>query len=619
MLATLLSNREAFLPDTNGNINPRRTLEVLLNALDGFITERLNAELKQRVYAATPDEVTRLYFDEVLLSAINFAKDVAFRTVLDWDKTPVDKDTFTEALASVLTMLVGRSVVIIGDQFFDLVAHNIQTATAHAAGHLEGPRSVFRAIGIPASPEMTRLFADTLRIGGEVFGPLPDATRARIRGILYEIMEPLPPGGGQALLEELGDQFFIPSGEHVDALRDELLAIARDRFGAFTEKVLLNAGAMLLEAIADFIADALATIKQWEKDLLKALDDLGKALTALADEIAQLIDEMEAAFGKAMDSFEALLETLSNSSMRSALKAQVVDELYSDAKSILKQNPLYKALPREFRSAVKSLLKDTIRGLVNSPIVDPVLDVIGEIAGALDDVVDDVRSLDPDRPLAEQVLELVLSRIEDAVRDHFGSTKPRITVGFSFSYEFFGHHSVSFDLGRVDIPFSTFFGLLRDAVNTLGGLDDALAQVAADLAAAFGKQFDLEGKQAEQAAKQRERDRLARIEREHTATPKQIAVLSPAPGSVHGGDVQVEIRLGRRPPELPRPRQGRAAARLHPPERRSGAAQVAGGGRRRRRGGSRRPHGRHPAGGPRGLRRRRGRLPRAGRDHSPGR
>ena len=145
---------------------------------------------------------------------------------------------------------------------------------------------------------------------------------------------------------------------------------------------------------------------------------------------------------------------------------------------------------------MKSLLKDTIRGLVNSPIVDPVLDVIGEIAGALDDVVDDVRSLDPERPLDEQVLELVLSRIEDAVRDHFGSTKPRITVGFSFSYEFFGHHSVSFDIGRVDIPFSAFFGLLRD-VDTLGGLDDAPRPGRRDLAAAFGKQFDLEDKQAE--------------------------------------------------------------------------------------------------------------------------
>jgi hypothetical protein len=472
---------------------------VLLDALDGFITTRLNAELKERVYAATPDEVTRLYFDEVLLSAINFAKDVAFRTVLDWDKAPVDKDTFTEALASVLTMLVGRSVVVIGDQFFDLVSQHVAAGAAHAADHLEGSRSPFRAMGIPASPELVRLFADTLRIGGEVFGPLPDDTRARIRGLLYEIMEPLPPGGGQSFLEDLADQFFIPNGEHVDALRDELLAIARDRFGAFTEKVLLNAGAMLLEAIADFIADALATIKQWEKDLLKALDDLGKALTALADEIAELIDEMEAAFGKAMDSFEALLETLSNSSMRSALKAQVVDELYKKGKSLLKQNPVYKALPKGSGARWESLLKDTIRGLVNSPIVDPILDVIGGIAGALDDVVDDVRSLDPHEPLAPQLLELVLSRIEDDLRDHFGSTKPRVSVGFGFSYEFFGHHSVWFEVGRVEIPFSTFFRIIRDVVKAIGVVDDALDKAAADLATAFAKQFDIEDKEEEKA------------------------------------------------------------------------------------------------------------------------
>jgi hypothetical protein len=545
VLATLLSNREAFLPDSNGDINPRHTLGVLLDALDGFITTRLNAELKERVYAATPDEVTRLYFDEVLLSAINFAKDVAFRTVLDWDKSPVDKDTFTEALASVLTMLVGRSVVVIGDQFFDLVSQHVAAGAAHAADHLEGSRSPFRAMGIPASPELVRLFADTLRIGGEVFGSLPDDTRARIRGLLYEIMEPLPPGGGQSFLEDLADQFFIPSGEHVDALRDELLAIARDRFGAFAEKVLLNAGDMLLDAIAEFVADVLETIRQWEKDLQKAIADLGREIAALMEEIARLAEEMEAAFGKAMDSFEALLETLANASMRSALKGQIVDELYARGKSLLKQNPVYKALPREFRSAVKSLLKDTIRGLVNSPIVDPVLDVIGGIAGALDDVVDDVRSLDPHEPLAPQLLELVLSRIEDDLRDHFGSTQPRVTVGFGFSYEFFGHHSVWFEVGRVEIPFGTFFGLIRDVIKAIGAVEDALDKAAADLATAFAKQFDIENKEEDKAGKQRDEDRLSRIDRDHAPTPKEIAVLSPAAASVHGGDVAVQIHLGR--------------------------------------------------------------------------
>jgi hypothetical protein len=547
VLATLLSNREAFLPDSNGDINPRHTLGVLLDALDGFITARLNAELKERVYAATPDEVTRLYFDEVLLAAINFAKDVAFRTVLDWDKTPIDKDTFTEALASVLTMLVGRSVVIIGDQFFDLVAHNVAAGAAHAADHLEGPRSPFRAMGIPVSPEIVRLFADTLRIGGEVFGPLPDDTRARIRGLLYEIMEPLPPAGGQSFLEDLADQFFIPSGEHVDALKEELLAISRDRFGAFVEKVLLNAGDMLLDALAEFITEVLETIRQWEKAILRAIGELGRAIADLVEEIAQLVEEMEAAFGKAMDSFEALLETLANASMRSALKEEIVDELYSRGKSLLKQNPIYKALPKEFRGAVKSLLKETIRGLVNSPIVDPVLDVIGGIAGALDDVVDDIRSLDPHEPLGPQLLELVLSRMEDDVRAHFGSTKPRINIGFGFSYEFFGHHSVWFDIGRVEIPFSTFFGIIRDVVKAIGAVEDALEKAAADLATAFTKQFDIDDKEEEKAVKQRDEARLRRIDREHSTTPKEIVVLSPAAASVQSGDVAVRIHLGHVP------------------------------------------------------------------------
>jgi hypothetical protein len=130
------------------------------------------------------------------------------------------------------------------------------------------------------------------------------------------------------------------------------------------------------------------------------------------------------------------------------------------------------------------------------------------------------------------------------VREVFGSARPRVNIQFGFSYEFFGHHSVEFSLGHVDIPLSTFFRLMREAIAGVSGLDAALSQGAADLATAFGKQFDLEAKQDEHAAKTRERVRLDLIEREHSASPKQIAVLSPASGSVHGGDVQVVIRLG---------------------------------------------------------------------------
>jgi hypothetical protein len=130
------------------------------------------------------------------------------------------------------------------------------------------------------------------------------------------------------------------------------------------------------------------------------------------------------------------------------------------------------------------------------------------------------------------------------VREHFGSPKPHVSVGFEFSYEFFGHQSVRVELGRVEIPFSTFFGLIRDAAHALGGLDAALDDVAAKLAAAFAKQFAVEAKQDERAAKSRDRDRLAAIDREHTSAPKEIAILTPAAGSVHGDDVDVEIHLG---------------------------------------------------------------------------
>jgi hypothetical protein len=123
-----------------------------------------------------------------------------------------------------------------------------------------------------------------------------------------------------------------------------------------------------------------------------------------------------------------------------------------------------------------------------------------------------------------------------------------VSVGFTFTYEFFGSHTETFELGRIEIPFSTFFRLMRDAIDALGALDDVVEQAASDLAAAFAKQFQIEGRDASKTGKTRERARLARIDAEHTAVPKQIGVLSPAPSSVHRGDVPVEIHLGGMPP-----------------------------------------------------------------------
>src|SRR5712692_3536686 len=265
VLRAFLTNRQAFLPDAAGNINPQRTLEVLLGALDAFVTQQVNTQLTQLVDSRISDPNVRLYFTEVLLGALNFTKDVAFRTVLDWQKGQVDKDAFTEALASIMTMMLGRSLVITGDIFMAAVLAQMQTACGHAADSLDRRPSPFQRIGIQPSPELKELFATTLRIGGEVFAPLPEETRTRIRHILYEIMEPLPPSAQQGFVDQLRKDFFIPNQDHLDELKDELLAISRDRFGLFVEKVLGAAGDLLLDVIQDFIHDAIDTILQWER------------------------------------------------------------------------------------------------------------------------------------------------------------------------------------------------------------------------------------------------------------------------------------------------------------------------------------------------------------------
>jgi hypothetical protein len=359
------------------------------------------------------------------------------------------------------------------------------------------------------------------------------------------VMEPLPPSDQRAFADELRDQFFIPNQDHLDELSAELLDISRRRFGLFAEKVLGAAGDLVLDVIQEFIEDAIATILQWERDLEKALADLARDITKLMQDIARFIGEVEAAFRDAADRLDQLLETLASPSLRAQLRTNIAREITSRAKSELRRNDIYKNLPlKEIKDFAEDLLADAVRDIVGSPLLDPVFEAIGAVAGVLDDVLDDVRGLDPTHPLGPQILDLLLDRIEDAVRDHFGSGRPHVDVAFTVDYEFFGEHSITIRLGRIDVPLGAFLGLVRDAVDTLDFYETALNQAAAALRDAFEQQFGLEGKQEELEAARRRQADLDRIDAEHSGAEKEIAVLSPAPAAVLQADFQARIHLG---------------------------------------------------------------------------
>jgi hypothetical protein len=194
VLRALVQNREAFVKDSTGERDPQHTLRALLGVIDSFITIKIHGELVPAVNASVSDDNARLYFNSD--SRNPSLGDLAFKTVLDWEKRPVDKSAFTEALAGIMTMLLGRSLVLVGDGFMAALQANMKNACEHATRQLTSGNDPFKAIGIQASPELKALFADTLRVGGEVFGPFPDDTRRRLRAVLYEVFETLPPTAG---------------------------------------------------------------------------------------------------------------------------------------------------------------------------------------------------------------------------------------------------------------------------------------------------------------------------------------------------------------------------------------------------------------------------------------
>lgn len=547
VLRALVQNRDAFVRNTTGDRDPQETLRVLLGALDSFITIKINEDLAAAVNASVSDGNARLYFNEVILGTLLFTKNLTFRTVLDWEKRPIDRSAFTEALAGIMTMLLGRSLVLVGEGFMASLQADMRSACRHAAGQLGSRNDPFRAIGIQPGPEITALFADTLRIAGEVFGPLPEDARRRLRAVLYDVFETLPPdeAGQRELVDNLGDQFFIPNQDAVDEVKEELLSISRDRFQLFVERVLQAGGDLMLRGIEDAIQDAIRLAQEWERRIETAIAGLLASIAALERAIQEQLVQAQRAFQDAAAQFQRLLERLSQQSLRNRLRADLADRFYRDARSVLNDNPLYRPLPGDAKRFVKRVLKDVITDLIEGPVVDPIFDALGSVAGELDHLLDDMRELDPAEPLAPQLLDLLLDGLEDRIADQFGGTRPRIDVGFTVSLFGLSQH---FSLGRIELPLSRVFSILRTAVAELDFYEDQLEATAIALADAFRKFIDVETAQRTHDDKARERDRLNKLLAEHTTTPKTVTIVSPAQSSVYRGDVDASIHLGGVPP-----------------------------------------------------------------------
>ncbi|MBL9173931.1 MAG: hypothetical protein JNL10_10390, partial [Verrucomicrobiales bacterium] len=231
------------IPDFRGPRSAQAFLRILVQALDAHVETRVLGQLGPEVNRRTADPNVRLYFNEVILGTLRFTKDLTLRTVLDWDAHPPNRDDFLEILSSVALMPVTRSAVVLFDGLLTAVQRNLKASFLHASTTLTGPKGPFRVLGLSPDPALLALVKTVVASGGEIFGPLPDETRTRLRHALYEVMELLPPGSATSFQRQLEDDFFIPNLEALSSLKDELLAISQVRFGKFVETMVDAGGA----------------------------------------------------------------------------------------------------------------------------------------------------------------------------------------------------------------------------------------------------------------------------------------------------------------------------------------------------------------------------------------
>lgn len=540
VLRTLLNNSQSFAKDSSGKIDPKTTLAALIGALDAFITDEIKQKLRPAVDPLITDENARLYFDEVLVSTILDVKSVVFPTILNWEKSSVDVSDFTEALAGVLTTMLGRSLVLVADGFLAALQAEMAGACSHAADRLNA--DTFRFLGISESDDIKSLLVATLRAGGDVFGPLPKDTRDRLRHALYDCLTTLPATEeDQAdFASQLASQFFVPNLASLFAFSNQLLAISQQRFERFVQLMLAAGGDFVGDVLQKIVAQLVDVVNQWAKKLEGVIQSVRDEIAGIENAISQLISDAQQALDQAEQQLNAFLAQLANANARASLRAKLSAALLSDALAELAANPIYASLPRPLKDVAKSALQLTIDGLTDGPFLDPVFNAVGAIAGDIEGVFADARSLNPYRPLAPQLLDLIASKVEDRLRDTLGNDGPHIDINFAI--DIFGF-TKQINLGRVDLPLGQLFALIRQTFQIVSAFGTSLENAAAALSDALAKQNALQAQNDTLEAKRADRDRLQQIKDEFNASPKEIAILSPLPTQVLDYAVNAQVRL----------------------------------------------------------------------------
>lgn len=553
LLLNVCSFDSSIVPDPKNPqqsiVDPKDLLDKIVKSIDKFLTEKFKSDILPQILNNVSDPNLKLHIEEVLFEAVVYMKDVGLNTILNWDNVSFDNGDFTEALAGVIMLLLGRTVVIVADTFITATQEQIQNSCNEVSNKIKNNHSDIQNIISRIDPALIELTADCVKIGGVVLGPLTDDTRRRVRNLLYQVFETIPPGKEQDFLSSLGDDFFIPNVDQLQQVTNELATISKERFIQFVEQFILRVGEYILEKLEKLILAIIDLIVNWEEHLAETLLAVANFLRHLEDTIRALNQQLINLLTTATDALHNLFETLGSSTLKNRIKNDIKDNFVDKALDALEDNDIYKALPSDWRREIRHLADDAVDAVIDNPFTQPIFNAIATLANQLDDLLPDVRELNPDDNLPEQLMLLILDKIEENIRNHFGGSKPHILPAIDFRVwvpDFSGGHyeHIHIPLGRIEINLTPFINIVRDAIQALNFYHNALNDACFKLGNALATEFELAAKQLDHDNSKAEHDRLNKINLEHNNNPKEIAILSPVSLTNYTNTIDVKIHLG---------------------------------------------------------------------------
>lgn len=543
---TFLRNIGSVIASGTGQPDAQATLVAIADGLRALMSDQIHTELapalRDRLLLRSD---LKSYFDEVFLPTTDFTLETVFGVVTDWTRRGADRERLKEALSGVLMKLIGRSLVVTTDIMLAAAQDQLHGILNRLANDVAAPNGIVAQLSkatqlpVPTS-EIAELTADALRIGAEVLGPLSETQRARIRSLMYEVIDPLPMDAGADFLQQLRGSTFMPNGQAMMALATELGAVGGERFLQFVAKLIDLIGRKILEEMAEILEAVQRQLQQWVDDTQRALEEMQRRLGQLVADIERLAREVARQFDDAAEDLLRALTPLASASGRRRFRSRLADELVGDALSALTDNFVYRSLaPPDLRRSMRALARDALEQALDNKVIDGVLDIVGELAEEIDSIMDDVRELDPDRDLAQQIGNLVVNRLADAIYDRIGRD-PHVNVGFDVTI-LGTRHGVS--LGRIDVPVEAVVDGMRRAIRELDAFEDAVRDAARSLASAFTKEATLQVAEGERRDIVANHERLTRQRAAVEPTPRGVRILSPVPGSVAVGQAKLQIEI----------------------------------------------------------------------------